>query len=312
MKELPPDEGSDSGFPDFGDFEKIIGGFDSGRGEPPDAPQDPTAPAEADVPEPPAESRLLEAQELSEARDLIEAVERTISSAELNFKGYDGSYYLHVGEEVTTDSGGTVNLVRDSFGSDTYTLVDIDKKAASAVLVKNGELHIKNPEDLKKFEDTEAAIARGEIKGSHTYTAVKALAPDPGYGPEAHLFADITRRSDGEGSTETQLELTLMRFSNDTGDTVRQTVTLESDPNTGNIQAKSSLESHSFVNMSDENPTNPATTFMPVADPMPEMTAKSLQERFSPELRLDRDLSLSEWQNLIKEPLQPEHLIDVN
>lgn len=307
MQELPPNgDLNNSEIPDFDNdiIDEIINGLKDESNKLGSTEQ--VALSEDDRPELLSESRSLEGQERSQACDLIESVERTLSSAELQFKGCDGEYFLHLAEEVSTPKE-TANLVRDSYAGDTYTLVSSGKKPASAVFVRNKQLQIQNPADLKEFEATEEAIARGEIEGYHTYSAVKVLAPDPGYGPDAHLLAEITRRSDGSGSIETQLELTLMRLSSDTGSTVRQSFTLESDPNTGNIQAKSALEGHTFVNMLDEDPDN--ITSMPVADPLPQITAQSLQDRFNPELPVDRDLSLSEWLSLVQEPLQPKHLI---
>jgi hypothetical protein len=310
MHELPPEEGSNNELPDFDEsvFEKIISNLDGASNEPSDAAQDPIALGEADLPEPAAEARLLEAQELSEARDLIEAVERNISSAELNFKGLDGSYFLHLEEKISTPEG-TVCLVRDSYATDTYTLLDRAEKPVSAALAKNGELHIQNPEGLKEFEATESAVARGEIEGSHTYTAVKVLAAESESGPEAHLFADITRRSDGQGTTETQLELTLLRFAEGSNDTMRQSLTLDSNPSTGDIHAKNSLEGQAFVIVPDKNPGNPIAEAIPATDPMPEMTANSLQDRFNPELPINRDLTIAEWGAMVDGRLGPEHLI---
>lgn len=284
MQEIPPDEENQK--PKFGDeFEEIIIDFSSL--------------SETDQPEPTDEFRRLEGQERSAANDIVETVERINSAAEASFKASRGDLFFHLGEEISTDSDGTVNLVRDFLGSDSYTLKNGESEQDLSVV--DGEFYgptTESLEDLKDFKDTALAIQQGKIKGSHTFTAIKSFIPESdSKGEDVNLFTEITRQSDGQGSVTTHLELTLQRTPSNSDSTIRQSLKIENDPNTGKIRSKSELNSHTFMG------------FMVLDDPVPELTASSMQEKFNPDFPVNRDLTMSEWQDLVNKPFDTAHLM---
>lgn len=302
MKELPSNDGPDDEFQDFEEFEKLVNNLGGENSEPADMPLELGVPGEAGGPELPKDFQLLDGQERVEVGNLIESIEQNISGAKASFNGFTGDYFLHLGEEVTVD-GSNINLVRDSFIANDYTLRKNFSEQTDITAVNDGFFG-QTAESLKNFEDfknTTLAIQRGEVKGSHTFTAVKSLIGEPnGAGPETYLFAEVKRQSDGQGSTQTQVELTLQRQANPVDSTIRQTLNVESDPSTGNIRSKSELNSHDFAG------------FIPVNDPMPELTAHSMQAKFKPKLPVNRNLTTSEWQGLVSGRIGPEHLIQDN
>lgn len=249
----------------------------------------------------PEELQEVGAAERAEIANLIEAAERAVSSAILHDWSQDGTYFLHISNDVELAETGNIH-------AKTFTLARISwANVLNNYEVRIGEEDVSRvviAEDGQGFEGSHAdlvlararAIDGGRAKGRHYVTVAKELTQ----GSAIMVSIGLERISEGDLAPRTVLDLCMTRsYANGMG-AIMQVRHIESNPNTGEMKMGDKLAGDEWLD-NDSAKSFPARVLL--TNPMPEMTAAELQGRFYPPTPVNGVLDSNAWNRLITQPL---------
>lgn len=228
----------------------------------------------------------------------LEFAERIVRKAQLPYQGDDGSYYLHMREDIIP-SGGTEDdvrtLGRPEFDEDAYLL--LTPQGDFPVALTRDHSNFAPDRRVDQFRRYAQDIERGTMAGTHSATAMRFIEQKDDASP-TRVEIKVTRSTDTPGvMPRTTVELRYVRQIGYDDSMMIQTRHIELDPQNEELYVGDSLDRLQWDG--SHIPPGQEGEMRLIPDPLPEMSGATLQKRYNPATPVDRTLTSFEWQELM-------------
>jgi hypothetical protein len=235
-----------------------------------------------------------EAGDVARQLDFAEGI---VGKAKVRYQGETGDHYLFYKEEITPPNADeTAILGRPNYELDEFMLIAPGGNQSVGLGPDGNQLSQSSP-GVRQFRDQARAIEDGTAAGEHARTAVKFIDRETDTSP---ISLEVTvKRTVSDAGTQpvTSAELRFTRHNGYDDSMLVQSRHIELDPNAGTLKVGDSLEGLQW-DASHLAPGEDGDAML-VPDPMPQVTADIMQDRYQPPTPVNRPLTGAEWQQLL-------------